>query len=195
MLVGLVLYGIAIAAIVRGAVGAAPWDVLSQGLMRVTGLSFGTLTVLISGLVLLCWIPLRQAPRFGTIANSLLVGPAADVGFLLTPADLPLWARILVFTGGLLLLAVATGLYLSPQFGPGPRDGLMTGLHRRLGLPIWLARTLVEGTVLAIGWMLGGNVGVGTAIFALAVGPLCGWTIPRFAMAEPRARTTTPLER
>lgn len=181
LLIGLFLYGIGIALIVRGAIGVAPWDVLTQGIDSHAHLGFGVVTTIISGCVLLLWIPLRQKPGVGTIANALLVGPAADVGLWLIPADLDLWLRVLLFAAGLVLLAVASGIYIGASLGPGPRDGLMTGLHARTGWPIWAVRTGIEGSVLAIGWLLGGNVGVGTVAFALLVGPLCQWTLPLFA--------------
>jgi uncharacterized membrane protein YczE len=180
--VGLFLYGLAIAMIVRGELGVSPWDVLNQGLMHLTGWSFGILVVLTSGVVLLLWIPIRQKPGFGTVMNALLVGPAADFGLWLIPEGLDLWVRILLLPAGIVVLAIATGLYIGGQFGPGPRDGLMTGLHRVTGWRIWIVRTGIEVTVLTIGWLLGGNVGVGTLLFALTIGPLCGWTIPLFAI-------------
>ncbi len=181
LLIGLFLYGIGIALIVRGAIGVAPWDVLTQGIDSHAHLGFGVVTTIISGCVLLLWIPLRQKPGVGTIANALLVGPAADVGLWLIPADLALWLRVLLFAAGLVLLAVASGIYIGASLGPGPRDGLMTGLHACTGWPIWAVRTGIEGSVLAIGWLLGGNVGLGTVAFALLVGPLCQWTLPLFA--------------
>jgi uncharacterized membrane protein YczE len=179
---GLFLYGIAIAMIVRGELGVSPWDVLNQGLVNLTGLSFGLLVVITSGFVLLLWIPIRQKPGFGTVMNALLVGPSADVGLWLIPEGLDLWARILLLLGGIVVLAIATGLYIGAHFGPGPRDGLMTGLHRVTGWRIWIVRSGIEITVLAIGWLLGGNVGIGTLLFAFTIGPLCGWTIPLFAI-------------
>jgi uncharacterized membrane protein YczE len=182
LLVGLFLYGIGIAFIVRGEIGAAPWDVLTQGIARHVPLSFGAITVLTSVVVLLFWIPLRQKPGIGTVLNALLVGPAADVGFLLIPTGQALWLRIIFFAIGLTLLAAATGLYIGAQFGPGPRDGLMTGLHRRTGWRIWIVRTGLEVTVVVIGWFLGGNVGIGTLAFALLVGPLCQFFMRIFAI-------------
>ncbi|GLI27593.1 membrane protein [Agromyces rhizosphaerae] len=189
LLVGLFLYGFAIALIVRAGYGVAPWDVLTQGLSRVTGLGFGVVTVLTSGVVLLLWIPIRQRPGIGTVANALLVGPFADVGLWLVPADLDPWTRAAMLPAGILLLGIATGLYVGARFGPGPRDGLMTGLHARTGAPIWLVRTGIEATVLAAGWLLGGQVGVGTLAFALLIGPICGRTIPFFTVPE-RVRDT-----
>lgn len=182
LLIGLMLYGIGIALIVRAEIGVAPWDVLTQGIDRHTHLGFGLITILISGVVLLLWIPLRQKPGVGTLLNAVLVGPAADLGLWLIPAGLDLWVRAILFASGLLVLAVATGLYIGAHFGPGPRDGLMTGLHTRSGWKIWIVRTGIEAVVLAIGWALGGNVGVGTVLFAVLVGPLCNWTIPFFTI-------------
>ncbi|WP_200942364.1 MULTISPECIES: membrane protein YczE [unclassified Leifsonia] len=195
LLVGLFLYGIGISLIVRGQIGAAPWDVLTQGIAKHTGLTFGLITILTSGVVLLLWIPLRQRPGVGTVLNALLVGPSADIGLALIPTDLPLVARIFVFIAGLLVLAGATGLYIGAHFGPGPRDGLMTGMHRRTGWPIWIVRTGIEVVVVAIGWALGGNVGIGTLAFALLVGPLCGWAIPFFAIPQATTATDAATER
>jgi uncharacterized membrane protein YczE len=177
----------------------APWDVLTQGIDNHTHLGFGLITVLVSAVVLVVWIPIRQKLGAGTLLNALLVGPSADVGLWLIPADLDLWARILLFAAGLLTVAVATGLYIGAHFGPGPRDGLMTGLHKRTGLKIWIVRTGIEVTVLGIGWALGGNVGIGTVLFATLIGPLCQRTIPFFAIkhstpapAEPPLAAVTP---
>ncbi|WP_400997091.1 YitT family protein [Agromyces sp. GXQ0307] len=182
LFVGLYLYGLGIALIVRGELGVAPWDVLTQGIAKQTGLGFGLITVITSGIVLLLWIPIRQRPGFGTLMNALLVGPFADLSLWMIPTGLDLWLRIVMLFGGILVLAVATGLYIGAHFGPGPRDGLMTGLHRRTGWKIWIVRTGIELTVLVTGFLLGGNVGIGTLAFALLIGPLCGWTIPLFAV-------------
>jgi len=192
LLIGLFLYGIAIAMIVRGAVGVAPWDVLTQGINLRTGISFGLITIIVGAVVLLAWIPLKQRPGIGTVLNVLLVGPSADIGLAFIPADLDLWARILLFAGGLLLLGVASGLYIGANFGPGPRDGLMTGIHRVTGWPIWVGRTGVEVVVLGVGWLLGGNVGVGTVLFAVLIGPICGYTIPLFRIAPTTGRAPAP---
>lgn len=189
LLLGLFLYGIAIALIVRAAIGVAPWDVLTQGIALKTGWGFGVITIVIGAFLLLLWIPLRQKPGIGTVLNVLLVGPAADFGLWIIPTDLDLWARILLFAAGLFVLALATGLYLGARFGAGPRDGLMTGIHERTGWPIWVGRTGIEVTVLAIGWILGGNVGIGTVLFAVLVGPLCGITIPWFRIELPSDTT------
>jgi uncharacterized membrane protein YczE len=181
LLIGLFLYGIAIALVVRGAVGVAPWDVLTQGIDLQVHLGFGVVTTLVSVGVLLLWIPLGQRLGLGTVLNALLVGPSADIGLWLLPVGLDLWLRVLLFLAGLVLLAVASGIYIGAGLGPGPRDGLMTGLHARTGWPIWAVRTGIEGSVLLAGWLLGGNVGLGTVAFALLVGPLCQVTIPLFA--------------
>ncbi|CAH0178000.1 MULTISPECIES: hypothetical protein [unclassified Microbacterium] len=188
LLIGLFLYGIGIAFMVRGEIGAAPWDVLSQGIARHVPLTFGVITILTSVVVLLLWLPLRQRYGIGTLLNALLVGPSADVGLFLIPTGQPLWLRVCFFVIGLLVLAAATGLYIGAHFGPGPRDGLMTGLHRRTGWPIWIVRTSLEIVVVAVGWSLGGNVGIGTLAFALLVGPLCQYFMRVFAVRVP-ART------
>ncbi len=178
LLVGLFLYGFAIAMMVRAGIGVSPWDVLTQGVSLQTGLPFGLVTNLIGVLVLLLWIPIRQKPGIGTVLNVLLIGPSAQLGLWLIPELTVLWAQVLLFAGGLVLLAIATGLYIGARFGPGPRDGLMTGIHHRWGWKIWIVRTGIEVTVLTIGWMLGGNVGVGTLAFALLIGPMVQRTIP-----------------
>lgn len=191
LLVGLFLYGIGIAFIVRGEIGAAPWDVLTQGIANHVPLSFGVITILTSVVVLLLWIPLRQKPGVGTLLNALLVGPAADIGLALIPTGQDLWLRICFFVIGLVLLSAATGLYIGAHFGPGPRDGLMTGLHRVTGWRIWIVRTAIEVTVVLIGWLLGGNVGFGTLAFALLVGPLCQYFMRIFAIRIPARDAAT----
>ena len=178
LLVGLFLYGFAISLMVRAGLGVAPWDVLTQGLMRQTGLAFGLLTNLIGVAVLLLWWPLRQRPGLGTVLNVLLIGPSAQFGLWLLPDFDIAWQQALAFGSGLLLLALATGLYIGARFGPGPRDGLMTGLHARFGWPIWTVRTGIEGSVLLAGWWMGGTVGLGTLAFALLIGPLVHRTLP-----------------
>lgn len=176
---GLFLYGVALGFMVRGGIGVAPWDVLSLGVARWTGLGYGVVTVLISIVVLVLWIPLRQRVGLGTLLNALLIGPFADLTLLLLPAPSSVWVGAPMFLFGLVLLAFATGLYIAADFGPGPRDGLMTGLVRVTGWPVWLARTVIEGSVLLIGFLLGGPVGVGTVLFAFGVGPLIGVFLPR----------------
>jgi uncharacterized membrane protein YczE len=193
LVVGLFLYGFAIALIVRAAIGVSPWDVLTQGIVAQTGLSFGLVTNIVGGLVLLLWIPIRQKPGVGTVLNVLLVGPSAEFGLWLIPEQTDLVVRVALFAGGLAMLAVATGLYIGAGYGPGPRDGLMTGIHRRWGIRIWIVRTSIEVTVLAIGWVLGGNVGIGTLLFALLLGPMVGVTLPLLRVRLPR-ESETPRE-
>ncbi|WP_104168091.1 YitT family protein [Arthrobacter sp. SX1312] len=189
LLLGLFLYGFSLAMMIRATLGVSPWDVLGQGGSLQTGIPFGFMTNIIGLIVLLLWIPLRQRPGIGTVLNVLLVGPSAEIGLAVLGEPSQLWGRILLFTGGLVLLAVASGLYIGARLGPGPRDGLMTGLHARFGLPIWLVRTAIEGTVLLLGWLLGGSVGLGTVAFALLIGPLINVTLPIFRMPERAPRT------
>jgi uncharacterized membrane protein YczE len=188
LLLGLFLYGIAIAMMIRAAIGISPWDVLAQGISLRTGIPFGLVTNLVGGVVLLLWIPLRQRLGVGTVLNALLIGPSAEVGLWLIPLQDDIWVRILLFAGGLLLLSVATGLYIGARFGPGPRDGLMTGINKKYGVRIWIVRTSIEVVVLVIGWILGGNVGIGTLAFALLVGPLVHIAMP--ILRVPEAPTT-----
>ncbi len=197
LLIGLFLYGVGIALMIRGNIGLSPWDVLSVGVTNHVPIGFGTATVCLSVVVLLLWIPLRQKPGLGTVLNALLVGPSADIGLWLIPPMPNVVAGAALFLSGLLVLAFATGIYIASDFGPGPRDGLMTGLVRTTGWKTWIVRTLIEGTVLSVGFLLGGPVGVGTVIFAFGVGPLIGWLLPwsmrmrqrrSAALATPTAR-------
>jgi uncharacterized membrane protein YczE len=181
---GLVAYGIAISLLVRAGIGVPPWDVFAQGITRQTGIPFGFVVNLVGALVLLLWIPLRQKPGVGTVLNVLLIGPSAELGLWLVPQQTVPWQQGLVFAGGLALLAVATGLYIGARLGPGPRDGLMTGLHARTGLPIWVVRTGIEVTVLTIGFVLGGQLGLGTLAFALLIGPMVNVTLPLLRVPE-----------
>jgi uncharacterized membrane protein YczE len=185
LLVGLFLYGIAISMMVQASIGIAPWDVLTQGLSKVTHIPFGWMTNLIGVAVLLFWIPIRQRPGVGTVLNVLLIGPSAQLGLALIPTVSVLWEQVLLFAGGLVLLAIATGLYIGARLGPGPRDGLMTGIHRRTGWRIWIVRSGIEVSVLLLGWALGGDFGVGTIAFALLIGPLVQITMPRLVVPPP----------
>lgn len=190
LLTGLVAYGIADAMMIRAALGIDPWTVFAQGISIRSGISIGLLTNIIGLFVLLLWIPLRQRLGVGTVLNALIIGPCIELGLWLIPPMTLLWAQILLFSGGLLLLAVASGLYIGADLGPGPRDGLMVGIHRRTGWPLWIGRSMVEGTVLVAGWLLGGDVGFGTLAFAVLIGPLCGYTLPLFARRMPPATAT-----
>lgn len=190
--VGLGLYGVSAALQLRAGLGLAPWDVLNQGVARHTGLSIGTASIIIGAVVLLLWIPLRQRPGLGTVSNVLVIGLAMDATLALVPAPGSLWARIPLLAFAVVLCSVATGLYISARFGPGPRDGLMTGLHRRTGRSVRLVRTCIEVVVLATGFALGGTVGVGTVLYALAIGPLSQFFLRVFATPEPAAAVTAP---
>ena len=186
---GLLLYGVADAFMIEAAVGVDSWTVFAQGISVHTGLSIGLLTNIIGLLVLLLWIPLKQKPGLGTVLNILLVGPGIELGLWLLPTPDAMWLRVAFFVVGLLLLAIASGIYIGANLGPGPRDGLMTGLHARFGWPIWAVRTAIEGSVLLVGWWLGGTVGLGTLAFALLIGPLVGITLPWFDTRLPAAPT------
>ncbi|MEZ0071136.1 YitT family protein [Planotetraspora sp. GP83] len=168
---GLTAYGSGIGLLVQSGLGLDPWEVFHQGLSVRTGWSMGVCINLVGALVLLLWIPLRQRPGLGTISNVLLVGTFADLVMWLVPEPGQWAAKWAFLLGGIVCIAAASGLYINAGFGPGPRDGLMTGLAR-LGLSIRLGRTLVELTVLGAGWLLGGTVGVGTVVFAVTIGPL-----------------------
>ncbi len=178
LLVGLVLYGVTLAMIIRSTLGNAPWDVLHQGLARHLPLTIGQAVIVVSLLVLLLWIPLRELPGLGTIANSFLVGISADLTLSVLDRPHAIALRIALMLAGVLLNAVATALYIGSQFGPGPRDGLMTGLHRRTGVSIRAVRTGLEVTVVILGFFLGGTVGVGTLLYTVSIGPLVQLMLP-----------------
>lgn len=188
LLVGLVLYGAGCAIMVRAGIGLDPWTVFAQGISRQTGVGIGWVTNIVGFLVLLLWIPLRQRPGLGTVANILLVGTSMQATLAVSPAVDGFALQLIVFVAGMVLVAVASGLYIGADFGPGPRDGLMTGLHARFGWPIWAARLGVEASVLLAGWILGGTVGIGTIIFALGIGPLVHRTLPLFDRRRRAAR-------
>lgn len=181
---GLLLYGISLALVLRAGLGLAPWDVLHQGLAELTGASIGTMVIAVSFVVLVLWVPLRQAPGFGTIANAILVGVSVDLT-LTVLADVSGWPlRVLLLLAGVLLNALATALYIGALLGPGPRDGLMTGLVAATGRSVRLIRTTIEVAVLALGWSLGGSVGVGTVLYAFAIGPIVHLLLPRLTVPE-----------
>lgn len=188
LLVGLVLYGAGCAIMVGAGIGLDPWTVFAQGISRQTGIGIGWVTNIVGFLVLLLWIPLRQRPGLGTVANILLVGTSMQATLAVSPAVDGFALQLIVFVAGMVLVAVASGLYIGADFGPGPRDGLMTGLHARFGWPIWAARLGVEASVLLAGWILGGTVGIGTIIFALGIGPLVHRTLPLFDRRRRAAR-------
>ncbi|WP_329183911.1 hypothetical protein [Actinacidiphila glaucinigra] len=179
---GLALYGASAALQVRAALGLDPWDVLHQGISRHTGVSIGLVSVGVGALVLLLWWPLRQRPGLGTVSNVFVVGLSMDATLALLPQPDGLGVRIPLLVAGVLLNGVATGLYITARYGPGPRDGLMTGLHRRTGRSIRLVRTAIEVTVLAVGFALGGSVGVGTVVYAVSIGPLAQFFLRLFEL-------------
>ncbi|MEU5241106.1 membrane protein YczE [Streptomyces lydicus] len=179
---GLTLYGVSMGLMVRAGLGLEPWSVLNQGISRHTGLSIGTVTIVSGALILLLWIPLRQRPGLGTVSNVVLLGLVMDLTIALVPELHALGARIPLLAFAVLLNGAATGLYISARFGPGPRDGLMTGLHLRTGRPVRLVRTCIEVTVLAVGFLLGGSIGAGTVVYALAIGPLAQLFLRLFAI-------------
>jgi uncharacterized membrane protein YczE len=187
---GLLLYGISLALVLRAGLGLAPWDVLHQGLARLTGLTVGQMVILVSFAVLVLWIPLRQPPGFGTFANAILVGLSVDLTMLILD-DVSSWpVRILFLVSGVLLNAVATALYIGAMLGPGARDGLMTGLVRRTGRSVRVVRTSLEVAVLAVGWLLGGTVGVGTLLYAFAIGPVVHVLLPPLTVPPKPVPTT-----
>ena len=187
---GLWLYGFGAALQVRAGLGLDPWDVFHQGVAGRVGLAIGTVLIIVGAVVLLAWIPLRQRPGFGTISNAVLIGVALNVSLQWVPDVHGLGWRIAVLAAGVVLGGVATGMYIGAHYGPGPRDGLMTGLARRTDRSIRLVRTGLEVTVLLVGWALGGTVGVGTVVYALAIGPLAQLFLPIFDVDRARPRAT-----
>ena len=180
--VGLVLYGVSLAMMVRGALGLAPWDVLHSGFVRHVPMSLGQAVVLFSFVVLVLWIPLREMPGLGTISNAIVVGLSADATLALLAQPEAMGARIALMIGGVALCGLASALYIGAQLGRGPRDGLMTGLARRTGLSLRLVRTGLEVAVVVIGLLLGGVLGIGTVVYALAIGPLTQLMLPWFTV-------------
>jgi len=172
LIFGLFVYGLGVAMTVHASLGIAPWDVFAQGISIQTGLSFGVSTVVVSALVLMAWIPLKVKPGIGTIANAILIGLFADFWLLVLPDTTIYWQRLLIFLVGVVVVAIATGLYISSALGSGPRDGLMQGTANALDKPFWMVRTGYEGTVLTLGALMGGQVREGTLIFALSIGYL-----------------------
>jgi uncharacterized membrane protein YczE len=184
---GLVLYGVSMALMVRSSLGVMPWDVLHQGLARQLGWSLGSVTIVVGALVLLAWVPLRERPGLGTLSNVVVVGLAVDAVLAVLPAPEGLAGRAAFAASGILLNGVATAAYIGVRFGPGPRDGLMTGLVRRTGGPVGPIRTAIEVVVVLTGWLLGGTLGVVTVLYALSIGPLVHVLLPRLAVAPAQA--------
>lgn len=181
---GLAVYGVSISLMLQATLGNQPWDVFHQGVAEHSRLSVGTVLIIAGAVVLLCWIPLRQRPGIGTVANILVIGPVVDLSNMILPQPSHLAARIVFMVGGIVLCGFASGLYIGANLGPGPRDGLMTGLARRSwSLRGW--RTVIEISVVAIGFVLGGTAGVGTVAYAFAIGPLAQFFLPRLTVTAP----------
>jgi len=172
LLIGLTGYGFSMALMVRAGLGLDPWDVFHQGLAGRTGMTIGIASAVVGVAVLLAWIPLRNRPGVGTVANVIVIAITVDAGMALLPTPESLPVRVAMMLGAVVLNGLSTVLYIGAGMGPGPRDGLMTGLVARTGLSVRLVRTSIEATVLAVGWLLGGTVGVGTVVYALGIGPL-----------------------
>jgi uncharacterized membrane protein YczE len=182
LMLGLTLYGVSLAMMVESHLGLDPWDVLHDGVAQRLPLTFGTVVIVTGALVLLLWWPLRQMPGLGTVANVVVIGIASDVALLAIDQPASLGGRWALLLSGVVLNGLAGGLYIGAQLGPGPRDGLMTGLVRRTGWSVRLVRTSIEVSVLAVGFLLGGTVGLGTVIYALAIGPLLQLFLPLFVV-------------
>jgi len=179
LIIGLVLFGVGIGLMLQSGLGVPPWDVLHQGLARRFGLTVGIWSIIVSLFVLLLWLPLRQPYGLGTLLNAIIIGVIIDLtGAVIPAAEITgvAWSMLL---GGVVLIGIASGLYIGANLGPGPRDGLMTGIARR-GPSIRLTRAVIEITVLTLGWILGGTFGIGTIVFALAIGPLVQFFLPRW---------------
>lgn len=193
LLIGLALYGVSMAMMLRATLGLNPWDVFHAGVTSRVPVTFGQVTIIVGALVLLLWIPLRQWPGLGTIANVVVIGLAVDAALAVidSPSGLP--AQLALLLAGLVLNGLAGGLYIGSQLGPGPRDGLMTGLALRTGLSIRLVRTGLELTVLGAGWLLGGPVGIGTVLYAMTIGPLVQFFLPRVTVSLEAPPARQPL--
>jgi uncharacterized membrane protein YczE len=182
---GLVLYGVSMALQIRAGLGLDPWDVFHQGVAEHSGLSFGTVVIVTGAVVLLAWIPLRQRPGIGTVSNVVVIGVAVDASLALLPEAATTPVAVAMLLAGVGLNGVASGAYIGAGLGPGPRDGLMTGLVRRTGGSIRVVRTSIEVTVLAVGAALGGTVGIGTVLYAVSIGPLVHVLLPRMTVPQP----------
>jgi len=188
LLLGLFAYGLGLALMVEAKIGIPPWDVFAQGISKQVGISYGWASVVVSIIVLIAWIPLRQRWGIGTVLNGLLIGLFADFWMALLPESNNYLVQLSAFCLGMLVIAMATGLYISAKLGSGPRDGLMIGTQRLLGWKFWQIRTMYEGTVLLIGFLMGGQVREGTLIFALCIGYLMQLSLKLFKYVDPQAK-------
>lgn len=194
LLAGLVVFGLGIAMMAQADVGLGPWEAFHQGIARHTGLALGTVSILLGVPILLAWWPLGQRPGIGTLANIVGIGTATNVGLAVIPTPADPLVRLALMLSGVVVIGIGSGLYLSADLGPGPRDGLMTGIHHRFGWSIRRARTAIELSVLAAGWLLGGTVGLGTVVFALGIGPLVQAFLGRFDRSGRVLRRLPPDE-
>ena len=194
LVAGLWVFGTGESFLVASRLGNSPWVVLSEGVERHSALSVGVATIVVSVIVLLLWIPLRQAPGLGTVLNAIIIGLAIAVMLPVLPHDPEAAVAWPLMLGGIALVAIGGGIYLGTRLGPGPRDGLMTGIARRSGLSLRLVRTALELTVLAVGWLLGGVVGVGTVLYALLIGPLVQFFLPRLTVDLRVASSPAPRD-
>ena len=183
--VGLVLYGVSMALLVRSRLGNMPWDVMHQGLVRQFGGTIGMWSIAVGTVVLLLWIPLRERPGLGTVSNVVLIGVSVDAALAVLPRMDSMAARIACVVAGIVLNAVSTALYVGARLGPGPRDGLMTGFVRRTGGSVQRVKTLIELTVVLTGWAMGGTLGAATVVFVLTIGPLVQVFLHRLTVPEP----------
>ncbi|MFO7959394.1 MAG: hypothetical protein R6U94_00415 [Nitriliruptoraceae bacterium] len=188
LLLGLLLCGVGIASMVAADLGLGPWDVLHQGISQRTGIPIGMVGILVGVVVLGLWFPLRERPGAGTVLNVVVIGVVIDLTLLVLATPTALWARTVMMLLGPVLFAIGSGFYIGAGLGPGPRDGVMTGLARR-GIPVGAARALIELSVLVGGWLLGGTVGVGTVVFAFGIGPLVHVLLPRLTLADAQRST------
>lgn len=181
LIVGLVLFGVGIAMMLQSGLGLTPWDVLHQGLAEQFGLTVGIWSILISVLVLLLWLPLRERYGLGTLLNALIIGVVIDLAAAVIPEPSSVWLDVILVTGGILMIGLASGMYIGANLGPGPRDGLMTAVARR-GLSIRATRWGLEIVVLVIGILMGGTFGVGTVAYAVLIGPIVQFFLPRWSI-------------
>ncbi len=197
LLVGLVLFGIGIALMAVAGLGLGPWEVFHQGIARRTGQELGTISILLGVPILAMWLPLREQPGIGTVLNIILIGVATNVALGVLPVPHDQIAQLVMMALGVVTIGVASGMYLATDLGAGPRDGLMTGVHRRFGWSIRRARTALELTVLVAGYLMGGTVGLGTVVFALGIGPVVQWALgifdPSGVVAQRRAAARGPV--
>ena len=182
VIIGLPLYGLAVALMIRAGIGLEPWGVFHQGIANRTGISYGVVSIIVGAGVLLLWIPLRQKLGVGTAMNVIIIGLSVDLFLPITPVAANFWFGVLEFSIGILVNGLAIAMYVGGGLGAGPRDGLMTGLVNRFDKPVWLVRTSIEIVVVAMGWLIGGPLGLGTIYYALTIGPVAHVLMPWFAL-------------